>query len=116
MQISIIKENDKNEQRVASTPDSIKLLKKFCAQILVESNSGDLSGYNDNAFILAGAEIADRAKCLKADICLCVRMPSKQDINQMNHGSILIGTLNPYENYDCFEELKKIKLLLVVWN
>ena len=93
MQISIIKENEKNEQRVASTPEAVKLLKKFNAEILVESGSGDLSGYDDESFKSMGAQIVDRNKCLKSDICLCVRMPKKEDIKQMNKGSILVGIL-----------------------
>ncbi len=110
MQISIIKENEKNEQRVASTPEAVKLLKKFNAEILVESGSGVLSGYDDESFKSMGAQIVDRNKCLKSDICLCVRMPKKEDIKQMNKGSILVGILNPYENSDYFDELKENKV------
>ena len=98
MQISIIKEEHKNEQRVASTPDAIKILEKFGAEILIEQGAGELSGYGDELYESSGAKIADRLKCLQSDICLCVRMPSQNDINQMKEGSILIGILNPYEN------------------
>ena len=107
MQISIIKEVDNNEQRVSSTPDSIKLLKRFEAEVLIESGAGDLSGFSDEAFKQAGAKITKRLECLKADICLCVRIPPKHDIQAMKSGSILIGILNPYENSDYFEELNK---------
>ena len=92
MQISILKEKDKNEQRVASTPDSIKLLQRLGAEILIESGSGDLSGYSNELYESVGAKITNRSECLKSDVCLCVRMPSQQDINQMKQGLILTTT------------------------
>ena len=105
MQISIIKEEHKNEQRVASTPDAIKILEKFGAEIFIEQGAGELSGYGDELYESSGAKIVDRPKCLQSDICLCVRMPSQNDINQMKESSILIGILNPYENKKKFSDL-----------
>ena len=93
MIISILKEEDSNEQRVASTPDSIILLQKLGATILIETGAGDLSGYSDELYKSVGAIIANRSDCLKSDICLCVRMPNQDDINHMKNGSILIGVL-----------------------
>ena len=107
MQISIIKENDANEQRVAASPDSIRLLEKFGAEILLEKGAGELSGFTDESFSSLGAKISNRSDCLKADICLCVRMPKKSEISEMKKGAILIGILNPYENSDSFDLLKK---------
>lgn len=104
MQISIIKEG-KNEQRVASTPDTIKLLERFDAEVLIEKGAGELSGYGDELYESSGAKIVDRSACLQSDICLCVRMPSQNDINQLKKGSILIGILNPYENKNYFSDL-----------
>ena len=98
MQISIIKEENKNEQRVSSTPDTIKLLIRLGAKVLIEKGAGELSGYGDELYITSGAIITDRSACLNSDICLCVRMPSQDDINKMKKGSILIGILNPYNN------------------
>ena len=106
MKISIIKENHQNEQRVSSTPDVITLLKRIGAEVLIEKGAGDLSGFGDELYKSNGAEIVNRSECFQSDICLCVRMPSKNDINSMKNGSILIGILNPYENKDYFENLK----------
>ena len=50
MQISIIKEENNNEQRVAATPDVIKLLERFGAEVLIEEGAGDLSGYGDELY------------------------------------------------------------------
>ena len=105
MQISIIREENKNEQRVSSTPDVIKLLQRLGAEVLVERDAGELSGYSNTLYESSGAKIVDRSVCLQSDICLCVRMPSQKDINQMKNGSILIGILNPYENKNYFNDL-----------
>ena len=105
MQISIIKEENKNEQRVSSTPDTIKLLERLGAEVLIEKDAGKLSGFDDSLYESFGAKIVDRSTCLQSDICLCVRMPSQNDINQMKKGSILIGLLNPYENKKYFKDL-----------
>ena len=110
MQISILKENDVNEQRVASTPDSIKLLERFKVEILIEAGAGTLSGYDDELYKLANARIVNRAECLNADICLCVKIPSQQDIKNMKPNAVLIGLLNPYENKSHFEVLKEKKI------
>ena len=105
MQISIIKEQNKNEQRVSSTPHVINLLERLGAEVLIEKGAGDLSGFDDEMYRSSGAKIVDRKMCLQSDICLCVRMPSQDDINQMRNGSILIGILNPYENKNYFKDL-----------
>ena len=110
MQISIINEESKNEQRVSSTPDVIKLLQKLDAEVLIEKGAGELSGFSDEMYISSGAKIADRFACLQSDICLCVRMPSQDDILQMRKGSILVGILNPYENKNYFKDLNNNKI------
>ncbi len=105
MQISILCENKDIEQRVAATPDSIKLLERLGAEINIEKGAGDLSGYTDELYELAGAKIVERSICLQSDICLCVRMPSQKDLNEMKKNIILIGILNPYENKSYFNNL-----------
>ena len=55
MIISILKEISSNETRVASTPESIKLLIKSGAEIIVEKGAGNDAGYFDAEFISAVA-------------------------------------------------------------
>ncbi len=105
MQISILKEINTDEQRVSSTPETINLYVKLGVEIIVEKGAGDLSGYSDDLFESNGAKIVNRSECLKSDICLCVRMPSLEDLKKMKKGIILIGILNPYENKNTFEDL-----------
>ena len=104
MQISIIKEISSYEQRVASSPESVKLLLRLGVEVLIEKGAGVLSGFVDESFQSAGAKIVNRSECLNANICLCVQMPPKEDIDQMNNNAILVGILNPYENKNNFKE------------
>ena len=60
MQISIIKEDNINEQRVASTPESVNLLKRLGVEILIEKGAGELSGYDDTLYVSSGAKIVER--------------------------------------------------------
>ena len=105
MQISIIKESDNNEQRVSASPESVKTMSRLGAKVLVEKNAGILSGFTNNDFESAGAQIVSHADCFKSDIILCVRMPSKEDIRNFKKRSILIGLLNPFSNKDFHRNL-----------
>lgn len=111
MLISILKEISSNETRVASTPESVKLLIRYGATVIVQKEAGIQSEYLDEEYILAGAKIAERSDCLqKADICLTVGMPSIKDIHKLKTNCILIGMLNPYQNKNIIEELNKQKI------
>ena len=111
MIISVLKEISINEKRVASTPESVKLLIRSGAQVIVEKGAGNQAGYLDTEFISAGAKIAERLECLQqGDICLTVRMPSNKDIYKLKTNCILIGMLNPYQNKNLLDDLNKQKI------
>ena len=98
MLLSAIKENDNNETRVSISPESVKLFSRLGFEVIIENGAGETSGYQNSNYEEAGAKIVTRSECLKADVCLCVRMPSIDDINNLKSNSLLIGILNPYEN------------------
>ena len=110
MQISALKENSSDENRVALTPDSIKLFQRLDLEVLSEYGAGIASGYPDKLYEENGAKIATRNECLQANICLCVKMPNDEDLNLLNENTVLIGILNPYENKKYFNNLKNKKI------
>ena len=110
MQISALKELSTDENRVSLTPDSIKLFQRLGLEVLVEDGAGVTSGYPNKLYEENGAKIASRNDCLKTDICLCVKMPNEEDINQLNEQTVLIGILNPYENKKYFNALNNKKI------
>ena len=57
MTIGIPKEIMKYEGRVAVTPDGVKKIVEQEHKVLIQSNAGEQSGYTDQDFANAGAEI-----------------------------------------------------------
>ena len=111
MQISALKENFNNENRVALTPDAVKLFQRLGLEVLIEDVAGINSGYPNELYKENGAKIVSRNECLKADICLCVKMPNEEDLNKLNENTVLIGILNPYENKKYFNTLNNKKII-----
>ena len=50
MQISALKENSSDENRVALTPDSIKLFQRLDLEVLIEDGAGITSGYPNKLY------------------------------------------------------------------
>ena len=111
MQISALKENFNNENRVALTPDTIKLFQRLGLEVLIEDGAGNNSGYPNDLYEANGAKIVSRDQCLKANICLCVKIPNDNDLQQLNENTVLIGILNPYENKKYFNTLNEKKII-----
>ena len=110
MILSTLKELDKNETRVSITPDSVKLFIKLGFEVFIEDGAGNLSGYQNKNYEEMGAKITNRSQCLNADVCLCVRLPSREDIKNLKHNTVLIGILNPYENSSHTSQLNSNKI------
>ena len=110
MLLSAIKEIDNNETRVSISPESVKLFSRLGFDVIIENGAGEASGYQNSNYEEVGAKIVTRSECLKADVCLCVRMPNTEDLNNLKSNSLLIGILNPYENKSEFSNLNKNKI------
>ena len=110
MQLSTIKETKVNETRVSVTPDTVKLFRGLGFEVLIEEGAGENSGYSDTSYIDSGASIHSKAECLQSDICLCVNMPSEDDLINLRKNSMLIGILNPYKNSLYFDLLNRNKI------
>ena len=111
MQIAALKENNIDENRVSLTPDSVKIFQRLNLEVLIEDGAGISSGYPNELYLENGAIIKSRIECLKADICLCVRIPEENDLTALKNGTVLIGILNPYENKKYFNTLKNKKII-----
>jgi NAD(P) transhydrogenase subunit alpha len=87
--IGVPAERATGERRVALIPSDIKrLLSK--AQFIVESGAGREAGFDDNAYVNAGARIADSRDILeKCDVVLKVRPPAVDEVPRA--GRILVS-------------------------
>jgi len=61
MIVGILKEIKSEENRVAMTPSGVEVMRQNGQTVLVEKNAGKSSGFRDNAYLNAGAEIIDTA-------------------------------------------------------
>lgn len=106
MKIAIPKERRENEKRVAASPDTVKKYISLGAEVVVETGAGELSSFQDQEFIDAGATIAaDAAAALKdADVVLKIQRPltaaegGPDELALMKSGATLIGQLAPLQN------------------
>ncbi len=108
MQITVLKETDPNESRVALVPESVKKLVAMNVTVALESGAGLPATINDSDYETAGASISsDRAALLAAtDILLAVNRPADSDLGGLKSGAIVIAFLRP------LDEPQKMQLLL----
>jgi NAD(P) transhydrogenase subunit alpha len=94
--VAVVREAAEAEQRVALVPDDVGKLHQAGFAVLVEKNAGRQAWFFDDAYVQAGATVADRAKCLaKSDVVLYVGRPSAADVKRLRPGQAVIGLLAP---------------------
>jgi H+-translocating NAD(P) transhydrogenase subunit alpha len=97
MRISVARESDPAEPRVAATPETVKKLIGLGAELAVEPGAGLKSGILDADYAEAGATLrADAAR--DADIVLKVRRPSEAELTGYQRGAVVIAIMDPYGN------------------
>ncbi|MBO6516250.1 MAG: Re/Si-specific NAD(P)(+) transhydrogenase subunit alpha [Bacteroidia bacterium] len=104
MRLSVLKETDAGETRVAIVPKSISKLKGIGFDVVVESGAGNAAAFLDSDYTDAGAAIASSAKEAMdgADVVVKINPPSEQDMTNLASGQIWISQLfhrlNPEQN------------------
>src|SRR6187402_110884 len=104
MRIAVPRETDGGEPRVAATPETIKKLKSFGAEVAVAPGAGIASGIPDAEFEAVGARIADGVT-KDADIVLKVRRPAANELADYKKGALVIAIMDPYGNEAALKEM-----------
>ncbi len=104
MLIGVLKESRPGETRVATTPGTAAQLLKLGYEVVVESGAGAASSFSDEAYVEAGAKVGD---VLSADILLGVNPPSKEQLDGLREGAVLISLLSPAFNPELLEDLTR---------
>lgn len=96
MIIGVPKEIKEQEQRVALLPSATQQLTKRGHSVLAEKGAGVGSGYPDDAYKKAGAEIVDLAKDVfaRADLIVKVKEPLPAEFSLLRKGQILFTYLH----------------------
>jgi alanine dehydrogenase len=109
MIIGVPKEIKEQEQRVALLPSLTNQLTRHGHSVLVERNAGLGSGYPDQDYVKAGAEIVEQAKDVfaRADMIVKVKEPLKAEFPLLRRGQILFTYLHLAASKSLTEALLK---------
>jgi alanine dehydrogenase len=109
MIIGVPKEIKEQEQRVALLPSLTNQLTRHGHSVLVERNAGLGSGYPDQDYVKAGAEIVEQAKEVfaRADMIVKVKEPLKAEFPLLRKGQILFTYLHLAASKSLTEALLK---------
>jgi alanine dehydrogenase len=109
MTIGVPKEIKEQEQRVALLPSVANQLIRRGHAVVVEKDAGIGSGYADEEYAKAGAEIVDQAKELfaRADMIVKVKEPLKGEFPLLRKGQILFTYLHLAASRELTEALLK---------
>lgn len=98
MFIAIPKERQLDETRVAATPATTAQLCKLGFSVRVESHAGAAAGFSDEAYLQAGASIADAEQLWASELIYKVNAPTEQEISLLQKGSTLVSFIWPAQN------------------
>jgi H+-translocating NAD(P) transhydrogenase subunit alpha len=109
MKIVVVKEIDRNEQRVALIPDVVARLVKQGLEIWIETGAGAKSFWSNEAYTQAGAQVsADTDKLWReADIVLKVGVPTLEEASKLRSGAMVISCLTPLANEQLIAQLAR---------
>src|SRR5213595_2483038 len=96
MVIGVPKEIKEQEQRVALLPSAANQLTRRGHSVVVQRSAGVGSGYPDEEYVKAGAEIVDQANevFLRADLIVKVKEPLEAEFPLLRNGQILFTYLH----------------------
>ena len=92
--VGVRAETEKAETRVALTPDTVGKVLGLGYQVTVESGAGTRSGFDDQAYRDAGAEVVD-GPVWGADVVIGINPPPAEDIRRLRPGATSISMLAP---------------------
>jgi NAD(P) transhydrogenase subunit alpha len=94
--IGVLREQEPGERRVALTPDGVTRLQALGFDVDIEMGAGDGAFLPTADYAEAGARVVTRAQLReRADVIVCVRMPSPETLSALRQRQVLLGTLRP---------------------
>lgn len=91
MVVGVPREMKVDEYRVAMLPVGVQLLKEDGHTVLIEKGAGLGSGFRDDAYVTAGAELVTSADEIfaRADLIVKVKEPQPQELTKLHNGQIV---------------------------
>src|SRR5262249_47187390 len=102
MKISILRDSQPAESRVALVPESVRSLKNEGDVVQVQSGAGAAAGASDDDFAAAGATVLPNRDDLLStcDVLAVVNRPSTPDIKLLHPNTVAVGFLQPLDEPD----------------
>ncbi len=118
LQIGIPRETSFQENRVAIVPASVAVLVNNGHEVVIETQAGKNSNFDDRAYSEAGAQIAyDRQKAFQCDLVLKVAPPSHEEIDMLGHKQTLFSALQlSVQPRDILRKLMEKKISAIAWD
>lgn len=89
MNIGVVKEIKDKENRVSVTPDGVKELTHAGHMVVVEENAGVNSGFSNEEYHTAGAEIVNTATAWNAELVVKVKEPLEKEYAYFTPGKLI---------------------------
>lgn len=116
MRIGVPKEIKNNEFRVSLTPDAVASYVHDGNDVIVERGAGIGSGFSDDEYRSAGAELADVAEVwAKAEMIVKVKEPIEEEYHRFRDGQILYTYLHLAADRPLTEALLKSRVKAVAY-
>ena len=98
MKLSVLKEVEKSETRVAIVPNVVSLFAKLGFEVNIENNAGNQSGYSNKEYENSGAKIVKEAEEIfkKAEIIVKVKEPQMNEIKMIREDQVIFTYLHLY--------------------
>jgi alanine dehydrogenase len=118
LNIGIPRETSFQERRVALVPESVALLVNNGHEVVVETNAGKESNFQDHDYSEAGARIVYSPEdVFKSEIILKVAPPSLEEIEMMPGRQYLISAVHlPVQKAATFHALAAKKITAIAWD
>ena len=96
MKVGVLKEIKAEENRVAMTPAGVEIMKQNGHIVQIEKNAGRGSGFNDEEYVNAGAEIVDVADAIfnRCEMIMRVKEPQPSEYELIREGQIFFNYLH----------------------
>ena len=109
MKIGSVLEDQKNEKRIAITPEIAKKYISLGFDVHLSKNYGAHLGITDNEYQNIGVKFSSEEKEILniADIIVQLGLLSNDKISLLRENQTLIGILNPYDNKENLNKLIK---------
>ena len=116
MLVGCPKEIKNHEYRVGLTPSTVRTLVSNKNRVLIEQNAGIGSGFSDDNYVEAGAQIVTSAEIFSdSEMIVKVKEPQQSELNNLNRGQLLFTYLHLAPDRKQTSELIKRKVTAIAY-